>query len=306
MILEGILVRAVQMSTPLLLGSLGEVIVERTGVMNMAIEGIFLLGAWAGFTGAYITGSLAAGFLGAIAAGVVVGALYGWITVFLKQHQIVTGVALNILAAGIGIFFYRVLFGVPLLPLTVEPLRPLAVPLLSDIPILGPALFRQNILTYLAWGAMPLGWWVLFRTRTGLVLRSTGADPEAVDAAGLSVERVRFGAVLAASALSGLAGAFYSIGYLGLFSNDMIGGRGWIAFALCFLGNWNPLGALLGAVVFGVADAAAITLQTSGIRMVPNEFLIALPYMLTIAATLARKRFNVPASLGTAYIKEEK
>ncbi|MDK2957973.1 MAG: ral nucleoside transport system permease protein [Synergistaceae bacterium] len=306
MILEGILVRAVQMSTPLLLGSLGEVIVERTGVMNMAIEGIFLLGAWAGFTGAYITGSLAAGFLGAIAAGVVVGALYGWITVFLKQHQIVTGVALNILAAGIGIFFYRVLFGVPLLPLTVEPLRPLAVPLLSDIPILGPALFRQNILTYLAWGAMPLGWWVLFRTRTGLVLRSTGADPEAVDAAGLSVERVRFGAVLAASALSGLAGAFYSIGYLGLFSNDMIGGRGWIAFALCFLGNWNPLGALLGAVVFGVADAAAITLQTSGIRMVPNEFLIALPYMLTIAATVARKRFNVPASLGTAYFKEEK
>jgi simple sugar transport system permease protein len=305
-ILEGILVRAVQMSTPLLLGSLGEVIVERTGVMNMAIEGIFLLGAWAGFTGAYITGSLAAGFLGAIAAGVVVGALYGWITVFLKQHQIVTGVALNILAAGIGIFFYRVLFGVPLLPLTVEPLRPLAVPLLSDIPILGPALFRQNILTYLAWGAMPLGWWVLFRTRTGLVLRSTGADPEAVDAAGLSVERVRFGAVLAASALSGLAGAFYSIGYLGLFSNDMIGGRGWIAFALCFLGNWNPLGALLGAVVFGVADAAAITLQTSGIRMVPNEFLIALPYMLTIAATVARKRFNVPASLGTAYFKEEK
>ena len=306
MILEGLLARAVQMSTPLLLGSLGEVIVERTGVMNMAIEGIFLLGAWAGFTGAYITGSLSAGFLCAMAAGVVVGVLYGWITVFLKQHQIVTGVALNILAAGIGIFFYRVLFGVPLLPLTVEPLRPLAVPFLSDIPVIGPALFRQNILTYLAWGAMPLGWWVLFRTRTGLVLRSTGANPEAVDAAGISVERVRFGAVLAAGALSGLAGAFYSIGYLGLFSNDMIGGRGWIAFALCFLGNWNPLGALLGAVVFGIADAAAITLQTSGIRMVPNEFLIALPYILTIAATLARKRFNVPASLGTAYTKEEK
>ena len=306
MILEGLLARAVQMSTPLLLGALGEVMVERTGVMNMAIEGIFLLGAWAGFTGAYITGSLSAGFLCAMAAGVVVGVLYGWITVFLKQHQIVTGVALNILAAGIGIFFYRVLFGVPLLPLTVEPLRPLAVPFLSAIPVLGPALFRQNILTYLAWGAMPLGWWVLFRTRAGLVLRSTGANPEAVDAAGISVERVRFGAVLAASALSGLAGAFYSIGYLGLFSNDMIGGRGWIAFALCFLGNWNPLGALLGAVVFGIADAAAITLQTSGIRMVPNEFLIALPYMLTIAATLARKRFNVPASLGTAYIKEEK
>jgi simple sugar transport system permease protein len=305
-ILEGLLARAVQMSTPLLLGALGEVMVERTGVMNMAIEGIFLLGAWAGFTGAYITGSLSAGFLCAMAAGVVVGVLYGWITVFLKQHQIVTGVALNILAAGIGIFFYRVLFGVPLLPLTVEPLRPLAVPFLSAIPVLGPALFRQNILTYLAWGAMPLGWWVLFRTRAGLVLRSTGANPEAVDAAGISVERVRFGAVLAASALSGLAGAFYSIGYLGLFSNDMIGGRGWIAFALCFLGNWNPLGALLGAVVFGIADAAAITLQTSGIRMVPNEFLIALPYVLTIAATLARKRFNVPASLGTAYTKEEK
>lgn len=306
MILTGLLARAVQTSTPLLLGSLGEVIAERTGMMNMAIEGIFLLGAWAGFTGAYLTSSLTVGFVCAVAVGVVTGAIYGWITVYLKQHQIVTGVALNILAAGLGIYFYRVLFGVPLLPLTVEPLKPLSIPFLSEIPLLGPALFRQNLLTYFAFGAMPAGWWILFRTRLGLVLRSTGANPEAVDAAGINVERVQFGAVLASSALNGLAGAFYSIGYLGLFSNDMIGGRGWIAFALCFLGNWNPFGALLGAMVFGIADASAITLQTSGFRLIPNEFLIALPYILTIVATLARKRFNVPAWLGMPYVKERK
>ncbi len=306
MILSGLFFRAVQMSTPLLLGSLGEVLVERTGVMNMAIEGIFLLGAWAGFTGAYLSGSLLTGFVCAMLTGVLTGALYGWITVYLKQHQIVTGVALNILAAGLGIYLYRVLFGVPLLPLTVEPLKLLPVPWLSELPFIGPVLFKQNILTYIAFLAMPVGWWLLFKTRTGLILRSTGANPEAVDAAGINVERVQFGAVLVSSALNGLAGAFYSIGYLGLFSNDMIGGRGWIAFALCFLGNWNPLGALLGALVFGIADAAAITLQTSGFRLVPNEFLIALPYILTIVATVLRTQFNVPASLGTPYIKESK
>jgi simple sugar transport system permease protein len=203
----------------------------------------------------------------------------------------------------VGIYLYRVLFGVPLIPLSVEPLRHIPIPLLSKLPLVG-ELFNQNILTYLALILMPLGYWVLFRTRLGLTLRSTGANPEAVDAAGIDVERTQFLAVLASSALDGLAGAFYSVGFLGMFSGDMIGGRGWIAFAICFLGNWNPLGALAGALVFGLADGVAILLQTSGIRILPNELLIALPYILTILATLARKQFNVPAYLGTPYVKE--
>lgn len=304
MILQGLFQRALQMATPLMLGSLGEVWVERTGLMNMAIDGIFIMGAWGGFVGAYLSGSVWVGLPVAVLCGVLLGGVYGLFTIRLKQHQIVTGVAINILAGGLSVYLYRVLFGVPLIPLMSPTLSPLAVPLLCDIPWVGPVLFRQNVLTYAALALMPLGWWLLFRTRMGLVLRSTGANPEAVDAAGLSVERERFRALMVSSALCSLGGAFYSIGYLGMYSGDIIGGRSWIAFAICFLGNWNPLGAMIGALAFGIADAAGITLQTSGIRWLPNELLIALPYILTIVATVLRSRFNVPASLGIPYVKE--
>ncbi len=302
----GLLAGAVQMSTPLMIGSLAEVLAERTGVMIIAIEGIFLLGAWGGFVVAYSSGSLFLGLVAAAGMGVLVATVYGLFTVRLKQHQIVTGTALNIFAAGLGLFLYRVLFGIPLLPLTVEPLRPLAVPVLSSIPVIGPVLFSQSVLTYLAWALVPAGYWVLYRTHLGLILRSTGENPEAVEAAGIDVETVRFRTVLVAGAMDGLAGAFYSLGFLGMYTNDIIGGRGWIAFAICFLGNWNPLGVLMGALVFGLADAMAIQLQTSGITAVPNEFLIAIPYILTIIATVARQKFNVPATLGVPYGKERK
>ena len=303
-VIIGLLAMGFRLSTPLMLGSLAEIFVERTGVMNIAIEGIFLMGAWAGFVGAYLSGNLVVGFLSAIGTGVIFGAIYGFITIKLKQHQIVTGIAMNIFALGLGLFLYRVLFGVPLLPLTVSPLKDISIPLLIKIPVIGKAFFSQNVLTYLAFLLMPLGYWILFRTRLGLTIRSTGENPEAVDAAGLNVERIRYLAVLASSALDGLAGAFYSIAYLGLYTNGIIGGRGWIAFAICFLGNWNPMEALIGALVFGLADALAVTLLTSGFKAIPYEFIIALPYILTIIATIARKNFNVPAVLGSPYIKE--
>jgi len=304
MIIESILANTVMMSTPLMIGALAEVFVERTGVMNIAIEGIFLIGAWAGFVGTYMTGSLVLGLASAGLAGLLTGALYGYITVYLKQHQIVTGTAINILAPGLALYLYRVFFGVPLLPLQVDLLPAIAIPVLSDLPVVGKAFFNQNILTYLAFALIAAGFWVLFRTRTGLVIRSTGANPEAVDAAGINVERVRFGTVLFSSAMDGLAGAFYSLGFLGLFTENIIGGRGWIAFAICFLGNWNPAGVLVGALVFGLADALSIVIRTSGAVAIPNEFVIALPYILTIIATIARRRFNVPAYLGISYVKE--
>lgn len=304
MIIESILANTVMMSTPLMIGALAEVFVERTGVMNIAIEGIFLIGAWAGFVGTYMTGSLVLGLASAGLAGLLTGALYGYITVYLKQHQIVTGTAINILAPGLALYLYRVFFGVPLLPLQVDLLPAIAIPVLSDLPVVGKAFFNQNILTYLAFALIAAGFWVLFRTRTGLVIRSTGANPEAVDAAGINVERVRFGTVLFSSVMDGLAGAFYSLGFLGLFTENIIGGRGWIAFAICFLGNWNPAGVLVGALVFGLADALSIVIRTSGAVAIPNEFVIALPYILTIIATIARRRFNVPAYLGISYVKE--
>ena len=299
-----LLARTLLMSTPLLFGAIAEVFAERAGVMITAIEGIFLVGALGGFVGAYLTGSLYLGLALAILAGTAVAAFYGWITVYLKQHQIVTGTAVSILVAGLSSYFMRVFFGTPVLPLTVEPLKAIPLPLLSRIPALGPILFTQNILTYAMYAIVPLSWWVLYRTSLGLAIRSAGENPEAVDVAGIKVERIRFGTVLLAGAMGGAAGAFYSIGYLGMFTANIIGGRGWIAFAICFLGNWNPLGVLAGTLVFGLAEALAIYMQSSGAMVIPNEVFIALPYVLTIVLTIARKSFNVPARLGIPYRKE--
>lgn len=301
----GLLSRAVLMSTPLLYGSIAEVYAERSGMMVTAIEGIFLIGAWAGFTGSYLTGSLLIGLIWAILGGLLLSALYGWITVFLRQHQVVTGTALNILAVGICAFFQRVIFGVPTTPLTIKPLPQLAVPLLADIPWIGTILFHQNILTYVLYLLLPVSIFILYRTSLGLTIRSTGENPEAVDVAGISVVKVRFLTVLLAGIMGGIAGSFYSIGYLGMFADNIIGGRGWIAFAICFLGNWNPKGALIGTVVFGLAEALAIYMQSlGGQSFFPNELFIALPYLLTIILTISRRSYNVPAKLGEPYVKE--
>ena len=292
------------MGTPLLYGSLAEVYAERSGMMVTAIEGIFLMGAWAGFVGLYLSGSILLGLLLAVLAGLLTAALYGWICVYLNQHQVVTGTAINILALGMCSFLHRVIFGIPISPLTVTPLPLLPVPLLSSIPFIGPILFNQNILTYALYLLVPISYFVLFKTSLGLTIRSAGENPQAVDVAGVNVYRIRFAMVLLAGVMGGLAGAFYSIGYLGMFTTTIIGGRGWIAFAICFLGNWNPKGALIGTLVFGFAEAVAIYMQSSGSLVFPNELFIALPYILTIVLTISRKSFNVPAELGTPYVKE--
>ncbi|MDR1277640.1 MAG: ABC transporter permease [Treponema sp.] len=299
-----LLIQTIRMGTPLLYGSISEVYAERSGVMVTAIEGIFLMGAWAGFAGAYLSGSLALGCAAAILAGILTSAVYGWICIYLKQHQVVTGTAINILALGVCSFFQRVIFGVPLTPLTVQPLPVIPVPFLSAIPVIGSVLFRQNILTYLLYIIVPLSWYVLYRTSLGLTIRSVGENPESVDVAGINVNTVRFSLVLVAGLMGGLAGAFYSIGYLGMFTTTMIGGRGWIAFAICFLGNWNPRGALIGTLVFGFAEAVSIYMRSVSGMVFPNELFIAFPYILTIVLTIMRKSFDTPERLGIPYSKE--
>ena len=291
------------MSTPLLLGALAEVYAERTGMMICAIEGIFLIGAWGGFVGAYLSGSLALGLLAAVAAGIAMALVYAFVTVTLRQQQVVTGTALNILAVGVCAFFQRVLFGVPTTPLQIDTLPKLPVPLLSRIPLLGEIFFQQNILTYLAYILIPISIFVLYKTSLGLTIRSTGENPVAVDVAGINVNRVRFLTVLAAGGFGGLAGSFYTVGYLGMFTTSIIGGRGWIAFAICFLGNWSPKGAVLGTLAFGLADAISVYFRT-GTTVFPTELIIALPYILTIVLTIFRSNFQVPAKLGVPYSTE--
>lgn len=299
-----LLSRTIMMGTPLLFGAIAEVIAERAGMMVTAIEGIFLMGAWAGFVGGYLSGSLTVGFLSAILAGLLVAALYGWICIYLKQHQVVTGVAINILIVGLSAFLYRVIFGVPITPLTVNPLATIPIPLLSEIPLFGQILFNQNILTYAIYFLAPLSYFMLYKTSVGLTIRSAGENPEAVDVAGINVLTVRFFTVLLAGVMGGVAGAFYSIGFLGMFSTNIIGGRGWIAFAICFLGNWNPKGAVIGTLAFGFAETIAIYMQSIGSNaLFPNELFIAMPYIMTIVLTVSRKSFSVPAKLGVPYIK---
>ena len=304
-VIIGILARAMTMSTPLLYGSLSEVVAERSGMMVTAIEGIFLVGAWLGFVGTYQAGLASVGILLAILGGLMVAAIYGVLTVYMKQHQVVTGTALNILVAGFCTYFQRVLFGVPTSPLKIERLAKLPIPLLSRLPVLGEIFFNQNILTYVVYLLIPVIYFTLYRTSLGLAIRSTGENPVASDVAGINVNRLRFSTVLFSGAMGGVAGAFYSMGFLGMFTSGIIGGRGWIAFAICFLGNWHPLGAVIGTLVFGLAEAVGIYMQSiGGAGILPNEFFIALPYILTIVLTVSRRSFKIPAKLGVPYIKE--
>lgn len=303
-IIVNLITRAFFMSTPLILGALGEVLAERTGMMVTAVEGIFLIGAWGGFIGAYLSGNLFVGFLMAMVCGLLVAVLYGITTIYMYQHQIVMGTAISILITGFCTFFYRVIFGVQTVPLTINPLKALKIPLLSRIPIIGQILFSQNIITYLTWILVPIIFFVIYKTSLGLSMRSCGENPEAADAAGINVTRTRFLAVLVAGCLGGIAGAYYSVCNVGMYNAQIIGGRGWIAFGICFLGNWNPVGALIFGIVFGISDALGTYVRALGNASIPSELFSALPYILVIVLTVCRKQFNVPAKLGANYVKE--
>ena len=296
--------RAFFMSTPLILGALGEVLAERTGMMVTAVEGIFLIGAWGGFIGAYLSGNMLVGFLAAMFCGLMVALLYGVTTIYMHQHQIVMGTAISILVTGFCTFFYRVIFGVQTVPLKVSPLKVIKIPLLSKIPVIGPFLFSPNIITYLTYILVPIIFFVIFRTSLGLSMRSCGENPEAADAAGINVTRTRFLAVAVAGCMGGIAGAYYSLCNVGMYNVEIIGGRGWIAFGICFLGNWNPVGALIFGIVFGISDALGTYVRALGNASIPSELFSALPYILVIVLTVCRKQFNVPARLGANYVKE--
>ena len=302
--MSDILTMAVMMCTPLLYGAISEVFAERSGVMNTSIEGGFLIGAFGGFVGAFLSGSLYVGIISAIASGMVLSLIYGYITVKLKQHQVVTGTALNILMLGLTAFLFRAFFGTPLTPLRVDKIQPFEIPFLSKIPLIGQVLFNQNILTYAIYIIVPIAYIFLYKTSYGLTIRSTGENPEAVDVAGIDVDKVRISTLLLSGAFTGIGGAFYSLAILGLFTDTIIGGRGWIAFAICFLGNWNPVGVLLGAFAFGATEAIGIQFMVTNSIAIPNEIFIALPYILTIVLTLSRSSFNIPNKLGTPYYKE--
>ncbi len=301
--LEAFLSSTIGMAAPLLLAALGELLVEQSGVINIGIEGVMLTGAFAAMAAAYATGSPAIGLCAAIAAAIVMTATLGVIAINLAVNQVVAGTALDVFALGVTGVFYRRMFGITGKALTVNTLARIRLGPLARIPILGPALFNQNGLVYLAFLLVPLVWLILYRTRYGLHLRAAGERPEAADALGLGVYRLRWQAMLVSGVLTGLAGAYLTLGYTNTFVEGMSAGRGFIALAIVILGEWRPLGVAVAAVLFGAAIALQFTLQAVGTGL-PYQLFLALPYVLTLVVlTLLGGQGHAPSALGEPYLR---
>ena len=261
------LAAAIRLSMPLSYAATGELIAQRAGVLNLGLEGMMLAGALCGVLVAWGTGFFWLGVAGGLAGGVATAAIMAWLSITLRADQIVVGVGINILMAGVTTFvFRRVLASRNVL---LDRPDPVAIPLLEDIPFAGEALFRHTPLVYLAFVSVFGAWFLLYRTRAGLVIRAAGETPSAADTAGHSVEQIRWFATLIAGAGAGLAGASLSIGSVGLFVENMSGGRGFLAVAAVIFGRWRPLGVLFGALLFGAADALQLRLQAQGV--VPRQ-----------------------------------
>lgn len=285
------------MAVPLLLAALGELLVERAGIINIGVEGTLLVGALVAAVAAHHTGVpwVAAG--AALFGGVLLGCVFALVAVMLGGNQVITGTALNLAAFGASGVAYRAIFGVTGAALTVPTFAAQPIPWLSDLPMVGEALFRQPVVGYLAFLLAPVVGWFLYRTLPGLRWRMAGENPNAAAAQGVDVQRVRCVAVLVGSALSALAGAYLVLAYTRTFVEGMSAGRGFIALALVVFSGWSPTGVLTGALLFGFATAVQFHVQASG-WAIPYQFSLMLPYLLTLSvlATAGRRRLG-PAAL---------
>ena len=288
---------AVRVGTPLGLAAIGESIAERSGVINLGIEGSMLAGAFGAAAGA-AHGGVVIGIAAGILAGVLVAALFASIAVGARVDQIISGTAVTLLATGLTGLLAQRMWGNAGVGLSLPTLSTVAVPLLVRIPLAGAMLFRQSILTYAGYVMIPLASGLLFRTRFGLELRASGESPAAAAAAGVRVGRVRAIATLIGGACAGLAGASLVLAQVGTFTERMTGGRGFIAIAIVALGRWDPRGVAVAALVFGAATALQYMFQASGSH-VPYQVFVALPYLLALAVlALAVGRRRGPAALG--------
>ncbi|MDH3472967.1 MAG: ABC transporter permease [Rhodospirillales bacterium] len=307
MLSVGFFAALIRVATPLLLATLGEMFAERGGVLNLGVEGIMLLGAMTGFSAAYFSGSLWLGIAAAAATGLVFAALMGLLTVSLGLSQHVSGLGVTLLCSGLAFFFYRLVFGQPSQPPHVDAFQTQPIPLLSDIPGLGPALFDHYALVYIAFLLVPLSAFLLYRTPWGLNLRSVGENPHAAASAGVSVAALRYQGLLISGMLMGVAGAYLSLAQFNAFTFGVISGRGWVCIALVVLGQWSPWRVAVAALLFGSVDALQLRLQSSGAIDVPYQIFLMLPFVVTIVAmaVLARSA-RAPAALLVPFRKEER
>lgn len=296
-----ILAATIAAGTPLVFAALGELIVEKSGVLNLGVEGMMLVGAIAGFATAISSGSLVLGVLAGMAAGAALSFLFAILTLKLMANQVASGLALTLFGVGLASFV-----GKPFESATLTTVGPLAIPWLSKIPLVGPILFTQHVLVYVSWALFAAMSWFLTRSRAGLVLRAVGESPESAHSIGYPVIRIRFVATLFGGAMAGLGGAFLSEFYAPLWAEGLVAGRGWIALALVVFATWRPARVIAGAYLFGGVTIAQFFAQGAGIE-IATQLLSALPYIATIVVLViisrdvATIRLNSPVSLGRPY-----
>ncbi len=304
MMLEAILLTIITAATPLVIAAMGELVSERAGVLNLGVEGMMVIGAVGAFAITQITGSPYVGVIAGIASGALFSLLFGFLTLSLVANQVATGLALTILGLGVSGMIGEPYVGMPGIKL-----QPITIPLLSDIPFLGPVLFRQDIIFYLSIALVVGVNWFLFRSRTGLKLRAIGDNHGSAHALGIDVIRTRYLAVLFGGACAGLAGAQLSLIYTPQWVENMTAGRGWIALALVVFASWRPLRVLAGGYLFGAVSIGQLHAQAMGAG-IPSQFLTALPYAATVIVLIIISHnrrttlINTPAALGKPFVPD--
>lgn len=300
--ITGLIAASLQAGTPIIFACLGEILCERAGVLNLGVEGMMLVGAMCGFAVALHTGSPVLGAIAGALAGGVLSLIHAFLTISLMANQVVSGLGLTIFGVGVS-----GLLGSGLVGKKGPGFLPLKLPLLSDIPILGPIVFQQDALVYTAILLVPAMWVYIYKTRPGLALRAVGENPSAADAWGESVASIRYAHVFAGGVLAGLGGAYLSLGYTHMWMENMVAGRGWIALALVIFGFWHPVKAAAGALLFGGVGVLQLRVQAAG-ATIPSSILAMLPYLLTIAVLVAitlrqrrTGRVEAPAALGISF-----
>jgi simple sugar transport system permease protein len=300
--LIGIAHSGVRLATPYLFAALGETFAQRSGVLNLGVDGIMLMGAFTAFYAVFNTGNLWLGVAVALVVGALFGLLMAVISVTMQAEQGISGIGLYLFGLGLSSVLFKMLIGSVA---GVSGFGEWRIPLLSELPIIGEIFFRHSLLVYLAYLLVPVSWFVINKTTFGLNLRAVGQNPEAADSLGVRVNRIRYSTLILGGALAGLAGASLSISLLNIFQEGMTNGLGFIAVALVYFGGWRPVGVLAGALLFSTVNALQLWVQVLGIP-IPSDLAVMMPYILTIVAlALAVRQIQQPAALTKPYERGE-
>lgn len=300
-VLLGIIYTGIRLATPYLYAAIGETFAQASGVLNLGVDGIMLMGAYSGFFVGMTTGSLWLGVLASAVVGGLMGLLMAVISVTLKAEQGISGIGLQLFGLGLSSLLFKKTLGSVI---SISGFQPVKIPLLGDIPVIGEVLFNHNLLVYGAFLLVPVATFILNKTTLGLKIRAAGQNPQAADSLGVNIDRIRYLTVITGGALAGIAGASLSIALINLFQENMTNGMGFIAVALVYFGGWRPWGVLGGALLFSFVNAFQLWIQVKGIDL-PSDIAVMMPYVLTILALAFARRVQQPAALAKPFERGE-